>query len=951
MNKTIVGLLGSLLLGACARLPENHQAQTWDAHVLRGQLTNGLEYRLVRETSQPGRIDLRLTVKAGSVDESDTQIGVAHMVEHLNFYSHGGAPDDIRQRMNQWGWVQGRHYNAVTTFDRTQYLLSPTGGAKQTEQALQALSVLTLAADYSGADLDKERAVVIEEWRGGLGVAQRMNEQRTAAQRIGSRYPQHRTIGNEPAIRAATLDELKAYQQRWYVPNNMVLTIVGDIDPATLPARIEQWFGSTRAAVLPDKSWRELPLDNRLKVVGLQDSQSGSSQVAVLFRLHEPASRAMTQDGVRERLIDRFTLALMVDQLRRQPLETGVRSLSVQKNQIGEYSSVLGVAAGVQDQAHAVAQRQLLTEIERLRRFGLNAEDLEHEKQGIREIAQKMLGKDGARTFEQWVNDLNDAAIQNRLMMDKHSIARQHLAVLDSITLDDVNQRLKQWTASPDQVLQLTAPGGQTLSLPTREQVQMQWAQLRSLPLEAPQPAVAKADAKALETPDTLPDLPAATQAGKVLDKRSFDKEQVEYWQLSNGDRLVWLKKPFAVQAGSSELVLKSLSSAGFNSPQLPAWRSLLAAQLAGQQAPQGWTIEQLKRWRQTQGIGLSQDQQPDQLEVAVTTFDKGNHLPVPQRLQAMLQAYRLSQAPLQIDTQIFDSVRQDLQTTLSQRNDNVRSQQQKALSTLRFGATPWQTPTPEQLQALRSEQLVSDWQRLSQSPVTHYLMADVPAEQLQALVEQELAGIPRAKALNSDVLKQRSGQHVQTLGIGIEPRTQLQANSYREHTWTPEDAARISALQGVAQAALKQQLRGQASGVYSLTFETTLDPRSQRIDSKLQFYTDPARADELWTLARTTLARLPQTVDQAAVIKARKQLLQQERLNRDNPQTQLRRLMLSDQRWGDPRYLSQQVQLPEAISYNELKRLAGLLFNERNLVLQRLNPAVQTRDAAVARP
>ncbi|GAB7531538.1 insulinase family protein [Pseudomonas sp. 3A(2025)] len=939
MNKTIVGLLGSLLLGACARLPEGDQAQTWDSHVQRGQLTNGLEYRLVRETSQPGRVDLRLTVKAGSVDESDAQIGVAHMVEHLNFYSHGGAPDDIRQRMNQWGWVQGRHYNAVTTFDRTQYLLSPTGGAKQTEQALQALSVLTLAADYSSADLDKERAVVIEEWRGGLGVAQRMNEQRTAAQRIGSRYPEHRTIGNEPAIRAATLDELKAYQQRWYVPNNMVLTIVGDIDPATLPARIEQWFGSSKAVDLPDKTWRELPLDNQLKTVGLQDSQSGSSQVAVLFRLHEPASRAMTQDGVRERLIDRFTLALMVDQLRRQPLETGVRSFSAQKNQIGEYSSVLGIAAGVQGQAHDVAQRQLLTEIERLRRFGLKAEDLEREKQGIREIAQKMLAKDGTRTFEQWVNDLNDAAIQNRLMMDKHSIARQHLAVLDSITLDDINQRLKQWTASPDQVLQLTAPGGQPLTLPTREQVQTQWAQVRSLPLEAPQPIVAKAAANTLETSDALPDLPAATRAGKVVDKRSFPREQVEYWQLSNGDRLVWLKRAFVAQAGSSELLLKSLSNAGFNSRALPVWRSQLAAQLAEQQAPPGWTLEQLKRWRQAQGINLSHEQEADQLQVLASTFDKGNHLPVQQRLHAMLQAYRLSQAPLHIDAATLQSVVQDLQATLSQRNDNVRSQQQQALSTLRFGTTPWQTPTAEQIQALRGEQLQSDWQQLSQTPVTHYLMADVPAEQLQALVEQELAGIPRGNALHSEAPRQRSGHHVQDLNIGIEPRTQLQANSYRDQPWTPEDAARISALQGIAQAALKQQLRGEATGVYSLTFETTLDPRSQRIDSKLQFYTDPARANELWALARTTLARLPQTLDEAAVIKARKQLLQQERLNRDNAQTQLRRLILSDQRWGDPRYLSQQVQLPEAISYSELKRLAGALFNERNLVLQRLNP------------
>ncbi|MCQ9422266.1 insulinase family protein [Pseudomonas sp. LJDD11] len=932
MKTTIASLCGLLLLGGCARLAVDDQAQTWDPRVVRGQLPNGLEYRLVRETSQPGRIDVRLTVRAGSVDESARQVGVAHLVEHLNFYNHGNATDDIRQRMSQWGWVSGRHYNAVTSYDRTQYLLSPSGGAAQTEQALQALATLSLAADYNAADLDRERPIVIEEWRGGLGVAQRMNDQRTAAQRIGSRYPQHRTIGNEAAIRSASLEQLKAFQQRWYAPNNMILTIVGDIDPAALPARIKHWFGNAASVPLPDRTWRELTLDEQLKIVRLQDSQSGSNQLALLFRLHEPGSRAITHSGARERLVDRLTLAVLVDQLRRQPRDAGVRSLSVQKNQIGEYSSVLGIAAGVEAQGHDNALRQLLSEIERLRRFGLFEADMQREKSRIREIAQGMLRNDPQRSFEQWVNHLNDAAIQDRLVMDKHQIARQYLTMLDTVSLDDLNQRFKRWTDSADRVLQLTAPADQNLPLPGQAEVQALLADVRKSTLQAPQPLPAQTH----EVQAALPALPAVGASGKVVEQRRYDAENVEYWQLSNGDRLVWLKQA----AADGGMLMQAMSDAGFHTGEIPGWRSQVAAQLGQQQAPQGWSQVQFKRWQREQGIQLTHEQAADHWQVKVSTLEQAKDLPAAERLQAMLHSYHLSQAALVVDEQALQQPREQLMDQATPKRESVRAQQQQTLNALRHAAGHEQVPTVSELEQLSAEQLASDWQRLTQAPVTHYLLAGVDAAVLQLLVEQHLASIPRGAALHSQPFRQRSGRHVKTLDIGIEPRTQWQAYSYREQPWTPEDAARISALQTLAQAVLKQQLRSEATGVYSLTFETSLNPRSQRIETRLNFYTDPARADELWQLARQTLTRLPDNLDRQAVTRLRNALLRDERARRSDAQTQLRRLILSDQQWGDPRYLSQQQQLPEALTHADLKRLAGQLFDERNMVLLRLNPA-----------
>ena len=134
MKTFLMGLFGPLLLCACVSTPDPDAPLPWDPQVTQGTLANGLQYRLVRETSQPGRLDLRLTVNAGSVDEADDQVGVAHMVEHLVFRSragqagkggnqgqgHGGAGGDGQARAGQvtrqgGGWALAGAHGSVSS--------------------------------------------------------------------------------------------------------------------------------------------------------------------------------------------------------------------------------------------------------------------------------------------------------------------------------------------------------------------------------------------------------------------------------------------------------------------------------------------------------------------------------------------------------------------------------------------------------------------------------------------------------------------------------------------------------------------------------------------------------------------------------------------------------------------------------------------------------------------
>lgn len=919
--KTLFMALAALLLGACSSLPAGDTPLQWHPIVTRGELPNGLRYNLIRTDEQKGRLDMRLTVHAGSVDEADDQVGVAHLLEHLAFYSHGDETLDVRQRLQKAGWQQGRNFNAVTSYERTQYLLSPPKGVKSTELALQTLANMAFAADFSAEDLNRERPIVIEEWRGGLGVAQRMNAKRTAAQRTGSRYPAHRTIGNRQAIEQAQLAALQAFQQRWYVPNNMVLNVVGDLDPQQMAQQIEKYFAQAPRGTLPSREHLELPLDRQLKIFRVQDSQSGSNQVALLFRFRQLDVREQTQAGGRDRLLDRLALTALSRQLRLQPLNEGVGSLTAVKTQIGRRTGVLAVAASVNGQHHEQALQTLLRELERIRQHPLHDEQVQAAKEDVRQIAERMLSEPTPRDFDSWVRHLNDATLGDRVLQDPRAIARNSLDNLDSISSRDLHQRIIAWLDSPDQVLQLSAPGGRPLTLPDVEQVQQQTRHWAAARLDAPQAPQVQAEV-------VVPELSSSAPAGTILSSRRFDKEQVEHWQLSNGDRVVWLRAAGA----DGKAQLRVDSSAGFLYAGTPSWHAQIASQLALQMPPQGWSDEQFKAWKRRDKVQLSFTQGPQRLEAQGSAE--------PATLASLLALYQAQQTRNTLDEDAFRESLNELRERMLRQRDNVRSEQDAAWRRLKQGQDDWHKPTLQAVDALSRQMLEEQWRRQAAAPVTYYLMTDVPAAELRALVKRYLAGIPRGEPLISQAGPRQPGQRRASLHIAREPRASLYAGSFQPHPWSPADAVRVAALREIANGLLKQRLRGEAGGIYSLKFDSELSADHQRIDSELRFSSDPQRANELWLLARQTLDRLPEAIDDQRVASLRRELARQEARRQEDPATQLHRLMLSERAWQDPRYLSEQHQLPAALQPAALKRLARQLFPQANEVRLQLLPA-----------
>ena len=230
-NRAIRSVAALLVLLLATAVPSGQQAinlqdtMPFDAAVRTATLPNGLKY-FVRQNSRPaGRVALRLAVKAGSLHEADDQLGLAHLIEHMAF--NGSAhfkPGELVSYFESIGARLGPHVNAYTSFDETVYMFDvPTDKKEVVAKALTALADFAGGLSLTPQEIDKERGVVIEEWRGGLGAGSRIRDKQFPVLFHQSRYAERLPIGKPEILRNAPAARLRAFYDTWYRPELMAV--------------------------------------------------------------------------------------------------------------------------------------------------------------------------------------------------------------------------------------------------------------------------------------------------------------------------------------------------------------------------------------------------------------------------------------------------------------------------------------------------------------------------------------------------------------------------------------------------------------------------------------------------------------------------------------------------------------------------------------------------------
>jgi zinc protease len=196
-----------------------------DPAVRTGVLANGMRY-YVRANGRPEkRAELRLVVNAGSILEDDDQRGLAHFVEHMAFNgTRNFSKSAIVDFLELAGMRFGADVNASTSFDETIYMLQlPTDSAALMTRGLQILEDWAHGVTFDSVEVEKERGVVIEEWRAGRGAAARISDVQLPVLLRNSKYADRLPIGTERSLRTFSHAALRKFYNDWWLRSGILM--------------------------------------------------------------------------------------------------------------------------------------------------------------------------------------------------------------------------------------------------------------------------------------------------------------------------------------------------------------------------------------------------------------------------------------------------------------------------------------------------------------------------------------------------------------------------------------------------------------------------------------------------------------------------------------------------------------------------------------------------------
>ena len=232
------GFLSVLLFAACSSSPQTVVTDTQGDHQPRVIIWENSNSHSNNEAT------LQLVVRAGSLQETDDQLGYAHFVEHMVFRGTENFPGSaMKDQLREFNVDIGHHSNAYVTFDHTAYWLDLNSvEPERLEAGIEILSEWAFRANFDPDDVDSERSVVLEEWRMTEPESDRASQLVYNEFYADSRYLERHPIGTEASIRNATPAGLRTFYDTWYRPDNMAIIVTGDVDREEINALVDQYF-------------------------------------------------------------------------------------------------------------------------------------------------------------------------------------------------------------------------------------------------------------------------------------------------------------------------------------------------------------------------------------------------------------------------------------------------------------------------------------------------------------------------------------------------------------------------------------------------------------------------------------------------------------------------------------------------------------------------------------
>jgi zinc protease len=810
------------------------QAVPVDPRITDGTLPNGLRYYIRANKRPQARAELRLVVNAGSILEDEDQRGLAHFVEHMCFNGTTHFPkQDVVAFLQSTGMRFGAHINANTSFDQTVYQLQiPTDNPAVIDRSLLILEDWAHAVSFEPEEIDKERGVILEEWRTGLGAGARMLNAQLPVLLKDSRYAERLPIGKPEIIRTFTYDKLKKFYTDWYRPDLMAVIAVGDFDPAAIETLIKSHFGSIPAAAAPRKRpIYDVPDQPGTRYTVATDSEATATAVTVSSLM---SARDQTTVGAyRQQTIERVFSGLLSARFAEMAQKPDAPFLDAETSRglFVRSAEATTLSALVADGGIARGLSALFTEADRVARFGFTATELDRYRLSLLQSYQQL-----AVSREEHTSDtLADEYIRNFMQQEPiPGIAYEYGLMqrfLPEITLADINSLAHDWVPDRNRVVAVSAPKKADVAVPDEAALAAIIKSAGGGPLTA-----------YVDTVSTKPLLDPLPKPGTVTKTAAKEGTGITEWTLSNGARVVLEPTTFK----QDEILFRAFSPGGTS---LASDKDYVAAETASQVVAQGGlgtltTVDLSKKL-----AGKAAFVRADIGEM----YESLGGRALRRDLETMFQLVYLTFTQPRADKEAFRVMTGQLTAALANRQARPDAAFEDALngalSQNHLRARPMSPALVAEMDLDKSFAFYKD-RFADASDFTFLIVGSFDLPTIKPLVERYLGSLPalhRQEAGRDVGIRPPPGVVEKVVTKGREPKSQVGIVFTGAFQNNQRDRVVIRALSDTLAGSLQRVLREDLGGTYGVSVKPDFTKRpAEEYSVTISFACDPVRTQDL---------------------------------------------------------------------------------------------------------
>ncbi|SEP77332.1 M16 family metallopeptidase [Flavobacterium urocaniciphilum] len=780
----------------------------FDPNVKTGVLPNGLTYFIRKNAKPEKKVDLRLVIKAGSILETDQQQGLAHFMEHMCFNGTKRFPKNkLVDYLQSIGVKFGQHLNAYTSFDETVYFLPiPADSPEKIENGFNILEDWAFNTTLSPEEIDKERGVVLEEYRLGLGADKRMMGRFMPKMMYNSQYAHRLPIGQKEILENFTYDKLTSFYKDWYRPNLMAVIVVGDIDVNEMEKKIKDHFSSYKNPKNEKpRSQFEVPNHKETFVAIESDKEASSSDVQLLYKDLDTPKKRITEKDLKKAIVESLFTSMInarLDEYANGNKPPFLYGYSYHGETFAQTKNAYQSMAMTEDNKQLEALKVLVDENNRVKKFGFKQGELDRAKAEVLAWKDKQYKEKDKQNSEMYVNELQSHFLSGNLLPGIEWSYEFYSKFIPTITLADVNAEISKLIREENRVVILTSPEKESIKKITESEVLSVLNNDASTIKDYEDKAVA---ASLLRNP---------IKEGSIINKSTIDKIGVKTFELSNGAVVKYKKTDFK----NEEILFEAVSFGGSNL----------------------YSNEDFKKVNWANG-GLTEAGFSGLKTNDVTKFMTGKIANVSPYISGLTEGLRGSSTPkdfeymlqmmyayftdLNYDAEAFEAYKQKQNSMFA----NIASQPNFYFSQEFYSYLNQDNPRFLGLVPMEKDWTYTDYklayekykERFANAgDFEFYFVGNIDETQFENLIKKYIASLPATKSKETykDLgYRVRKGEVKKVVNKGTDPKSNVNIMIFGETSYNADEVLPMQFLGEILNIKLTEKLREAESGVYTV--------------------------------------------------------------------------------------------------------------------------------------